>query len=451
MIIKMDDYLPQINNPASDKLERLSALGAYAGKMKIAPASIETNNHIHTIYSFSPYSPSMAALLAKEASLAAAGSVDHDSIAGAEEMLEACKILGIAGCVGFEVRVSFKIDSYGKKSPFADRKINSADFEGYAYITVQGIPHQNIARAAEFLKPLRELRMKRSKAMTVSANILLKDAGYEEMDFDKDIVDYSKYKEGGGITERHILAAMSEKIIKKHGKGPAIYETLKSKFGLKISPKIKAYLDDTHNKHYLYDLLGVLKSEFLPGIYILPDENECIPVQKVTEFANSINAIPFYPYLGDVKESPTGDKKEEKFEDEYIEELFNELSPLGFKAVTYMPPRNTAEQLKTIRELSSRHGLMEISGVDINSSRQSFNCPEVLHKDFQHLIDTSWALIAHEQLATINEKLGLFSTGNPLANMELNERIKTYSVYGRKLDLYNPGESAEEIAKIIME
>src|SRR5215471_17481330 len=139
----MNEYLDRINNPALEKAERLTALRlleAGSSKSQDAPGSFaEINNHIHTIYSFSPYSPSMAALLAMEAGLGAAGSVDHDSIAAAEEMLTACALLGIGGCSGFEVRASFRTGADGKPSPFASRKINNPDSAGYAYMTVQGI------------------------------------------------------------------------------------------------------------------------------------------------------------------------------------------------------------------------------------------------------------------------------------------------------------------------
>jgi hypothetical protein len=52
----------------------------------------EINNHVHTIYSFSPYTPAMAAWRARAAGLSVAGSVDHDSVAAAAEMLEACAV-----------------------------------------------------------------------------------------------------------------------------------------------------------------------------------------------------------------------------------------------------------------------------------------------------------------------------------------------------------------------
>jgi len=89
---------------------------------------------------------------------------------------------------------------------------------------------------------------------------------------------------------------------------------------------------------------------------------------------------------------------------------------------------------------------MEISGVDINSSRQSFNCPEVLRDEFRHLLDTTWALIAHERLAGIDRRFGLFSEDNPLASLNLDKRLAAYAAFGKKLDLYHPDESAALIS-----
>jgi hypothetical protein len=84
--------------------------------------------------------------------------------------------------------------------------------------------------------------------------------------------------------------------------------------------------------------------------------------------------------------------------------------------------------------------------VDINSSRQSFNCPEVLRDEFRHLLDTTWALIAHERLATVDPRFGLFSRDNPLAGVDLSRRLAVYAGFGKKLDLHRPDESAAEIA-----
>ena len=51
----------------------------------LPPTGEDVNNHIHTTYSFSPYSPTAAVYFARMAGLATCGLMDHDSIAGAEE------------------------------------------------------------------------------------------------------------------------------------------------------------------------------------------------------------------------------------------------------------------------------------------------------------------------------------------------------------------------------
>ena len=63
------------------------------------------NNHIHTCYSFSPYSPTAAVYAARAEGLVTAGIMDHDSIAGAEEFIRAGEIMNFPITVGMECRV----------------------------------------------------------------------------------------------------------------------------------------------------------------------------------------------------------------------------------------------------------------------------------------------------------------------------------------------------------
>ena len=80
-------------------------------------------------------------------------------------------------------------------------------------------------------------------------------------------------------------------------------------------------------------------------------------------------------YLGDVGDSVTGDKRAQKFEDDFLDELVPFLcGAWAIGAITYMPSRNTPAQLKRIRALCDKYGLFQISGEDINSPRQSFVC-----------------------------------------------------------------------------
>lgn len=447
----MKEFLTKINDPGANVADRLRALKSYeaarlSSGVDAAPPTGEINNHVHTIYSFSPYTPSMAALRAREAGLEAAGSVDHDSIGAAEEMVEACAILGIGGCVGFEVRVSFKVGPDGKPGRFAERKINNPDSPGLVYMTVQGVPRGAIPAVRDFLKPIQTRRNERTARMVDSINAIIGPRKLRTLDFQRDVLSISKAAEGGGVTERHLLSALSTVLIERYGKSADLVTALGRDLGVVPSAKIASLLSDPSNPHYLFDLLGVLKASFLDRIFIQPDEAECVPASRVVDFARSVGAIPAYAYLGDVGESPTGDKKAEKFEDDYLDELFDELARIGYRAVAYMPPRNTVDQLRRVQRLCADRGFMEISGVDINSSRQSFNCPEVLKSEFRHLVDTTWALIAHERLTTVDRTLDLFCQDNPLASSPLANRIAAYAKAGRALDPRDPFDSALSVA-----
>ncbi len=429
-----DKIIQEINS--SNKKSRLYGLEKIYKLIEIEKEQFkkteEVNNHLHTIYSFSPYSPSMAAYLAWRAGLQAVGIMDHDSVSGCKELMEACKIIGIASTVGFELRVNFS------GTLVEGRTLNNPDSKNIGYIAIHGIPDSKLSEAMKFLHPIQIARNKRNKKILVKLNHLIKSYGMKEIDFNKEVYNISQAKEGGSITERHILYAFARKIIQKTGKGEKLISFLKDNLDIVPSEKIKKFLLDANNQFYLYDLLGILKSSFLDKIFIQPDYEECISVYEAVKLSHSINAIPAYAYLGDVTDSPTGDKRAEKYEDDFLDELIPELKKIGFKAITYMPPRNTLNQLLRLQKLCRKYEFMEISGVDINSPRQSFNYPIILRPEFAHLIEATWALIAHEKLANYDGKYALFNDINPLKSKSLKERIITYSEIGRKIDSRHP-------------
>ena len=116
----------------------------------------------------------------------------------------------------------------------------------------------------------------------------------------------------------------------------------------------------------------------------------------MVKLCNEIDAFLCYAYLGDVGDSVTGDKKAQKFEDDYLEDVFECLKEEGVKSVTYMPTRNTPAQLTRLRGLCDQYGMFQISGEDINSPRQSFVIKAMENPLFQNLIDATWKLIEHE-------------------------------------------------------
>ncbi len=407
-------------------------LGALRALPRAARASVdglrEVNCHVHTIYSFSPYSPSAAVRQAQEAGLAAVGIMDHDSMAGAAEMREAGRIVGMATTQGVEIRVS------AAGTSLEGRRINNPDSLGILYMIIHGVPSRGVQRVREFLKPIQAAREERSRRMVEALNVLLARYGLRPLEWERDVRSRSRAPEGGTITERHILYAAASVIVEKTGPGEPLLELLRNTIGIQPPARLADYLRDPSNQMVLFDLLGLLKSSFIEKVYLQPGTEECVPVARAVRLAEEAGGIPTYAYLGDVTDSPTGDKKAERFEDGFLEQLMDEALRLGFRAIAYMPPRNTLAQLQRVQGLCAARGFMEISGVDINSPRQSFNCAELQRPEFSHLLSATWALIAHERLADEQARLGLFHPDNPLAGRSLAERIAVYADVGRELD-----------------
>ena len=132
---------------------------------------------------------------------------------------------------------------------------------------------------------------------------------------------------------------------------------------------------DTAYPFYEYDLLGILKSAFVPKIYI-DATDECPNVRDVAALCARVDALLCYAYLGDVTAC---------------------IKDCGIRAVTYMPTRNTPEQLARLRRLCEENGLFQVSGEDINSPRQSFVIRAMENPLFSNLIDATWKLIQHEK------------------------------------------------------
>lgn len=425
----MHKWIEQLNHPEKDvRIDALKKLYLLYlnGEINKEPVDFEyVNNHIHTTYSFSPYSPTKALWMAFISGLKTAGIMDHDSVGGTLEFIEAGNILKMATTVGMECRVDMS------STKLAGKRINNPDQKSIAYVAFHGIPHTQLHKVSRFIKPYQKERNKRNRVMVESINHLMEEYDIS-IDFDKDVTPVSMIHDGGTVTERHLLFALSEKIINKIQKGEETVRFLKDKLGIYVSEKLESLLMDEENPHYAYDLLGVLKSDLVEKFYI-PATAECPSVHDMISLCNETGAISAYAYLGDVGVSITGDKKAQKFEDDYIDLLFTELKRLGFKAVTYMPSRNTKEQLRRVKALCDKYGFFQISGEDINSPRQKFICGALKDPEFKNLTDATWALIGHETAAT--EELGkaMFCQNSDEIFMDLYERIQYYKNIGVKL------------------
>lgn len=404
--------------------ERLAALGAYVAEEKESDRPVkrenDANNHIHTTFSFSPYSPTEAALNAYKSGLTSCGIMDHDTLAGAKEFSKACRMLGMGYTCGVEVRAKFD-RGFGR--------INHPDQNDVIYMAAHGVPKQSIDAFDEYLRPFREKRLKRDRAMTDRINEKFGSVGVK-LDFDADVLPVSEHKNGGTVTERHLLYALALKLERVLGRTPALIDALKG-LGIPVGEKKEKKLTDPafDDYFYPYELLGALKSD--TSFFYIDADEELPDAAEFVKVAESFGAIPAYAYLGDVGDSVTGDKRAQKFEDAFLPELFDELKKIGMRAVAYMPTRNTPEQLDRVRALCGEKGFFEISGEDINSPSQSFECKALADEKYSNLITSTWALIGHERASGTGLGYGMFSEGARARYPKLDDRIKAYAAFGR--------------------
>ncbi len=352
----MDREIEFLN--ASDAEQRLANLKTLLAEEKESPAVLPqyANNHIHTTFSFSPYSPTAAVWAARRAGLQTAGIMDHDSISGAREFRRAAALAGVGATCGVEMRIDWR------GTPFGDKKTNNPDQIGVSYMTFHSIRERYFDQMRDFIAPYRKFRNQRNIKMLAK----IKEVTGITVDFENDVLPLSEYANGGSVTERHLFFALAKKVIPEGSEDEQ------------------------------YKLLGKYKSGLIRDVYVAPTD-ELVPLDTAIDLANGIDAILCYPYLGDVTKSVTGDKAAAKFEDDYLDELVEYIAKKKIPAITYMPSRNTPEQLDRLMALCDKYNLKQISGEDINSPSQSFICKQLAEPKFAHLVDAAWELVNREK------------------------------------------------------
>ena len=425
--MNFEGYIAALN--AETKEERLAALRKIKelidkGEIDRCKCDGIANNHIHTIYSFSPYSPTAAAFFAWQAGLETCGIIDHDGVGGCREFIEASKIVDIPATCGLECRVR----TDGTK--LYGRMINNADQRSLAYVVMHAIPLDVLEEIDRIFVPLREKRNERNIKMCARLNDCL-DPFDISIDYQQDVLPLSKYNEGGTVTERHICMALVNKLKAKLASSKAIISFLVEKLNIPITKVEEKRILEENESYYDYDILCVIKKNLVERFYIDAYE-ECLHIKDFIGITKKYGCISAYAYLGDVIDTSDGDKKPQRFEDAYLETLMQELKKLEFDAVTYMPSRNTRYQLSKVMEFCNKHEFFEINGEDINSPRQKFSSA-FDDEMFDHLKDMTFALIGHEIAVTEDIENSMFSESIKEKFPKINDRINYYKVIARKM------------------
>ena len=323
-----------------------------SGQIVLPEANKGVNLHCHSFFSYNSYgySPSKFAWLAKKSGLAAAGVVDFDVLDGLEEFLEACRMVGLRGCVGLETRVFVP--------EFAEKVINSPGEPGISYHMGIGFPRARVgAEQQEFLNGLRETAKRRNIDLTGRVNDYLSPV---ELDYDRNVLILTP---SGNATERHICLAYARKAKEVLGTGEELVRFWSEKLGVDSAslglPEGQKLLDAIRAKTMKRGGVG----------YVEPDKGSFPLMADMNRFMEAAGGIPTMTWLDGTSEG-----------EQAIEELVEVGMRTGAAAINIIPDRNykpgvkdkKIENLYEVVELAEKLSLPIVVGTEMNSPGQKF-------------------------------------------------------------------------------
>lgn len=422
-----EKLVPRLNAQSSqERLANLTVLKQIENEDKFfipKPNESDIKISLKTEYSSMPYKPTYLAYKLHQAGCQIAGIMDNDTLAGAKEFLQACKILDMKSLIGVEVK------TYISRNKKRNIRINNLDQKDIINLCMTCIPENSIDRINDWLNKYRERRNERNKKML---DIINKKYKYYSinLDFQNDIIPVSLYSEGGTITEWHLIYALAGKLIERFGRGQILLRFLIQELHIPLTEKMKQnLLDVTDNKIYLYDLANILKAE-IKHFYI-DATDECCSILEFIKMAKDSGSVIVYRYIGDIIHFVMGEYRVEKFEDSYLEELISELKELGVNAVAYEPSRLTDEQIKRITEVCDKFEMLQLSGETIYSVRQKLSGDILSDPKYEHLINNAWALTGNLKAIEAGKESGIFSSSTVEKYPDLSARTMIYSALGK--------------------
>ena len=289
--MKYSDLISRLDSESAN--ERINAIKELKklidkGELKADSSKSYVNDHIHTKYSFSPYTPSAAVFYAWKAGLETCGIMDHETVAGCKEFIEAGKILNIPVTCGLECRVKMN------KTALEGKYINNPYQKSIAYFVMHGIPHQMLEKVDAFFKPLREKRNERNKKICDKLNKYFRSLKEIYVDYEKDVLPLSMYDKGGTVTERHICQAFAKQFIKSFTNNEMLH-IFELDCEVPFSDEYpKAFLK-FKDEELEYELIHIFKEILINFVYVDADE-ECVELSDLVKLCNEVGAICAYAY-----------------------------------------------------------------------------------------------------------------------------------------------------------
>ena len=264
---------------------------------------------IHTDYSFSPYSPSLACFMADKFGLRLAGIMDNYTLSGADEFIKASKILGVTYSTGVQIRAKF-------------------DFLGGAFynVSVMGIASRFFKDVEKRLSIFQQNQYSNVLKTTEEINARFEKYGVK-IDFKKDVLSQVKKSKSKVYLSKYAYFSLSKNLKEKFSKEKVV-EILKE-LGLNLTNEEIKLLTVENNVYYEYDLASIL---FLQKSKFSAKKNYENAASAVA-LSKDVGAICSFEYEILEKLEDNDENKKE------LSSLIENLKKLGFDGFSFDPSK----------------------------------------------------------------------------------------------------------------
>ena len=396
-----DSRLDAIENGKSPS-SRLAALRKLKANLpESEKKSDAVNIQTHTIYSFSPYTPSMAAYMAYKFDLRVAGILDNYTVAGAKEFIEACRILNLTSSVGVELRANFGEG----ETP-------------YSNVALFGIAQKYFAPLKKALVPYRDTRKENVESTLNAVNKKVVSYGIS-IDFKKDVKPLVQEV----LLSKYVYFDLAKKIIEKFGEGEKSCSFLIEALKMELTETEIGLLCDVTNPYYVYDMANIISDNYTVfhtfKNYPLPEE--------IVKIGHDVGAICSYEYV--IKRGKGKMSDEERIE--FNHRLIKRLKNIGFDAISFDPSKFSSAVLSDFKKLIKENDLLPINLTRVEFPRRRFDCTcadKELKKD---MTDAVYAIVGSE-ICENNKATQGFISPEDVSVTSFADKIKLFSKIGRK-------------------
>ena len=359
------------------------------------------NIQAHTVYSFSPYTPTMAAYMAYKFDLRVAGILDNYTVAGAKEFIEACKILNLTYSVGVEMRADF-----------------CDPVTPYANVALFGIAQKYFAPLKKMLVPYRDKRRENVDITLEAVNKKVNAYGIS-IDFKKDIKPLVQEV----LLSKYVYFALAKKIIEKFGEGERSCVFLVEDLKMELTETEVGLLRDVTNPYIVYDMANIISDNYT----VFHTFKNYPSPEEVIKIGHDVGAICSYEYV--IKRGKTKMSDEERIA--YNHSLIKRLKDTGFDAVSFDPSGFSAEVLEDFKKLLKVNELLPLNLTRVEFPRRRFDCScsdKELKKD---MTDAVYAIVGSEICENSKANQG-FVSSEDVSLSGFEERVALFSKIGRK-------------------